>query len=329
MITVTAVGNYPKIGNQVGGQAFRQAIWRLDRGEIGPDDLIEVGRQVTKEVIDEQISCGVDLVTDGQILWDDQVSRFATGLNGLEIGGLVRYFDTNTYYRQPTASVQVSWQDPILVRDWLYASQISSRPVKAIITGPYTLACLISRPDALPLAELALSLADGLNQELKALAAAGAQWLQIDEPAMVHNPALRYPRDFGLFKETCSRLTSGVDRPVALYTYFGQVADLAGLFSLPFDVFGLDMIQGTENTDLLSQLPAGKSLALGLVDARNIRMESTDEVANRIHSMAERLGSDAMYVNPTCGLEFLPREEALRKLENLAGGARLAAGQPL
>src|SRR2546428_3658355 len=138
----TVVGNYPKTPNRPRPGRLRQAINRRDRGEITSEELARIEDEVTIEVIEEQVEAGVDIVTDGQIRWDDDQTYIMRGLGGVEIGGLQRYLDTNTYYRQPEIVGPIAWREPILVRDYRFAAEHSRKPVKAIITGPYTLAAL-------------------------------------------------------------------------------------------------------------------------------------------------------------------------------------------
>src|SRR3970282_3058396 len=97
----TVEGSYPKIPNRPRPARLRQAIARLDRGEITPEELAQVQDEVTIEVISEQLEAGLDLVADGQIRWDDDQTHVARGLEGFEIGGLVGYFGTHTYYPPP------------------------------------------------------------------------------------------------------------------------------------------------------------------------------------------------------------------------------------
>src|SRR3990170_6997296 len=111
----TVAGSYPKIPNRPRPARLRQAIARLDRGEITAEELAQVEDEVTIEVIGEQVEAGLDLVTDGQIRWEDDQTRIAQRLDGFEITGLIRYFDTNTYYRQPNVTGPVGWREPILV----------------------------------------------------------------------------------------------------------------------------------------------------------------------------------------------------------------------
>src|SRR3989304_3339171 len=97
----TGVGGYPKIPNRPRPARLRAAIARLDRGEITPEELAQVEDEVTIEVIQEQVEAGLDLISDGQVRWEDDQTHIMRRLAGVEIGGLQRYLDTNTYYRQP------------------------------------------------------------------------------------------------------------------------------------------------------------------------------------------------------------------------------------
>src|SRR3989337_3667906 len=110
----TVVGNYPKIPTRPRPARLRQAINRRDRGEITNEELARVGDEVTVEVIREQIDAGLDIVTDGQVRWDDDQTYVTRGLAGIEIGSMERYLDTNTYYRQPEVIGPVGWKGSAL-----------------------------------------------------------------------------------------------------------------------------------------------------------------------------------------------------------------------
>src|SRR5467141_144509 len=142
MVHTTVVGNYPRIGDSFEEQSLRRAIARFDKGEIEQGDLREAEREVVKGVLREQQDAGIEVVTDGQVTWYDSQSHIARKLKNVEIGGLVRYFDTNTYYRQPVIRGAVEWKEPILVDEWKFAQANSKAPVKAVLTGPVTLASL-------------------------------------------------------------------------------------------------------------------------------------------------------------------------------------------
>ena len=173
MIT-TVVGNYPKIGPGTSAPSLRGAIGQYDQGKITLEELRRIEDEVTKEVIQEQSDAGIDVVTDGQIRWDDGQTYIAQKINGFSINGLIRYFDSNTYYRHPIAESNLEWNGPILVRDYKFAQQHSSKPVKAVVTGPYTLAKLSQRGVYSDFKTMVMDVAAALNKEALALQEAGA-----------------------------------------------------------------------------------------------------------------------------------------------------------
>jgi 5-methyltetrahydropteroyltriglutamate--homocysteine methyltransferase len=325
----TAIGSYPKIPNRPRPARLRRAIARLDRGEITAQELARVEDEVTIEVIDEQVEAGLDIVTDGQIRWDDDQTYIARRLDGFEIGGLIRYFDTNTYYRQPNVIGPVRWREPILVRDYEFAAQHSEKPVKALITGPYTLAVLSTDSHYGDRRRLVLDLAQALHQEALALAAAGAPVIQVNEPAI-----LRHKEDVPLLVEAVAVMLDslpangrGVQAETSLHTWFGDTEGiLPQLLELPVDFIGLDFVSGPGNWEALARTVFTKGLGFGIVDARNTKMESADEIAGQIRRVGEFVPDDRLHVNPSCGLEYLPREAAFEKLKRLVEGVRRAQG---
>lgn len=319
MIT-TVVGNYPKIPDPPAPGRWRTGVEKVQRGEWTRAELRRVEDEVTAEVLAEQAEAGIDLVTDGQIRWEDGQTYFARALEGFAIGGLQRYFDTNVYYRQPVVRGEVAWRGPITVEDYRFAVAHSPRPVKPVVTGPFTLAVLSRNEYYRTFDDLVVALAAALNQELRALAAAGAALIQVDEPGLL----LRRDQ-FPVFRRAMDVLWDGVAARRALYTYFGHVDGLyPALLDLPIDILGLDFVAGARNWEVLRRARFTKELGLGILDARNTRMESPEEVAAAVRLAAELVPADSLYVSPSAGLEFLPRRVARRKLEVLVAGVRRA-----
>ncbi len=321
-LQVTVVGTYPKIGQPGAAPNLRTAIHRFDAGEMTAEELRRVEDQVTAEVLAQQAEAGVDLVTDGKIRWDDGQAYFIRAIDGFTVHGLTRYFDTNTYYREAEATSKVSWPGPIGVADYTFAKEHSVRPVKAVVTGPYTLARL-SQPGVYgSVAALARDLAALLNREALALQEAGAGLIQFDEPAIC-----RWPEDLGILQEVSGIVTQGLTAKTAIYTWFRDVADLApDFFDLPYQVIGLDFVWGPRNWESLRQFPAGKELGLGIVDGRNTRLEPVQEIVEGVRRATEHVSPDRISVSPSCGLDYLPRQQAYDKLVRLVEGVRAAEG---
>ena len=318
----TVVGSYPKVPNRPRPARLRNAINKLDRGAITQAELDTVADEVTIDALEEQAAAGLDLVTDGQIRWEDEQTYFARELSGISINGLIRWFDTNMYYRQPVVEGAVSWQKPVTVRDYSFAVEHSAKPVKPVLTGPYTLARLSVDKHYHDNESLALAFAEALNQEAKALEQVGATLIQFNEPAI-----LKQKNDFAGFAAVCKRLVAGLTAETSLYLYFGDAEGIyPQLLELPFDLIGLDFVMGAANEALLRSAPFTKKLGLGIIDARNTRLESPEQIAERIRSLSDGVDPENVHVSPSAGLEFLPREVAQEKLLLLAEGVRKAEG---
>jgi 5-methyltetrahydropteroyltriglutamate--homocysteine methyltransferase len=318
----TVIGSYPKIPNKPRPARLRAAIARFDRGDISQADLDQVADEVTTEALQEQAEAGLDLVTDGQIRWEDEQTYLARKLSGISINGLIRWFDTNMYYRQPIIEGAVSWREPITARDYRFAAENSAKPVKAVLTGPFTLARLSVDEHYGSPEKLSMAFAEALNQEAKALEQAGAAHIQFNEPAIVtHKDA------YGEFAASCRKVTDGLNVETSLWTYFGDVDGIyPQVLDLPFGLIGLDFVMGPANEALLHRTPFTKKLGLGVVDARNTRLESPEQIAGRVKALAGTLEPDHVHVAPNTGLEFLPREVAQEKLRRLSQGVRMAEG---
>lgn len=321
-VKTTVVGSYPKIPDPPAPGRWRSSVEKLQRGEITGEDLHKVEDDVTAEVLREQADAGVELLTDGQIRWEDGFTYFARGLHGFTVNGLQRYFDTNVYYRQPVATAEVSWRAPITVADYQFAASHSTRPVKPVVTGPFTLAVLSKDEFYGNLDQFVMALASALNQELRALAAAGAAVIQVDEPGLLTR------RDrFPLFRRASNALWDGITATRALYTYFGHLDGLyPAILDLPVDIIGVDLVAGPRNWEILRRARFTKALGAGLLDARNTRLESPEEIAAQTRKAAEIAPAETLQVGPSAGLEFLPRRVARKKLEALVSGVRLANG---
>jgi len=323
-LLTTSVGSYPRIGDSPEQQKLRRAYERWERGEIGDGEMEEIYREVTKEVIEEQIRAGLDQVTDGQVRWYDQFSHFARRFDGCEINGLLRLFDTNFYFRQPVVVSEVRWRVPVVKDEFLFAKEVSKVPVKPVITGPFTMAKHSIDRHYGNLECLVVDYARALSNEVRELEKAGALEIQVDEPSI-----LRSPEEFEIFAEGVSELLEGrKEARIALYTYFGDAAPLFDrLLDLPVEVLGLDFTYSRRLPEVIVKAGCEKDLGLGLIDGRNTRLESRKEVLEVLWRILPAVESERVYLNPSCGLEYLPRDVAFQKLKNMVAIAEVARGE--
>jgi 5-methyltetrahydropteroyltriglutamate--homocysteine methyltransferase len=314
----TVVGAYPKISDE--HQDLRRALHRHDRGELDGDGLSAVLDESTRWAIGELNWAGVDVVNDGQIRWDDLLAPFARAWNGCDRGPLERFYDNNTYFRQPVITGPITTDGTTLVRDFEFARGIARGQLKAAVCGPLTFASLAEDRHYRSLEDRTLAVADAIAAEIRGLGAAGATLVDVEEPALV-----AHPEHFALARAAIERLAAaGV--PLALQTYFFPADPLLdALAAFPVAQVGIDVrSRETHALDKLTTLR--QTVVLGIVDARNTRVETESELAGIIEAALKRIPAEYLWVGPTTGLEYLPHDIALQKLKVLVAAAHATGG---
>jgi 5-methyltetrahydropteroyltriglutamate--homocysteine methyltransferase len=337
---LSSTGSYPRIGDTVELQLLRRTISALDRGERTTADILDAENEMTRRAIADQVKAGLDVITDGQIRWYDPISHLAGKLENVKIRGLLRFFDTNTYFRQPVLTGKPTRRGPLLVNEYSFAcnalghlptpvDKAGKLSIKPVLTGPCTLAkfSLAEHPENgapesfASLETRAMAYADALAIEIGALAQTGAELIQVDEPA-----AVKFPEDWAIFEQSLAPLIQARDKAaragrkveLAVYVYFHDCTPLyEKLVGLPVDILGLDFTYDTKLADLIASAGSPKPLGLGLVDARNTRLEDPDVIAWQIERLMPKIEGGRAYLGPSAGLEYLPRDRAFAKLELL------------
>ena len=329
MIT-TLIGNYPKIAEGAYGTRLIGTISRWQRQEITDEELEQVYQDITRAILQEQEQAGIDLLTDGQIRWEDIVTPIARRLDGFEVNGLTRWFNNNVYYRRPILHRAPVRQGPILVQEYQFARSCTTRPVKAVLPGPYTVMAVSEDRYYKNPRRFVRRMAEILNEEARDLAAAGAPVIQFDDPAIGFGwPGGRHSSkakttDMKLALEGLQVATRGVKTKTAVVTYFGALnGRLSQLLNAPVDIIGVDVVSSPTTLAALKKLRRiPKALALGCLDARNTKLESVKDLRAVFRIASKLVPPDHLYVNPNCGLEFLPHRQALAKVQRLAEAAR-------
>lgn len=314
-IRSTVVGSYPKPPDEGEPFVVRKTIQGIDRGDATVDDLKAAQDDLVRAIVAEQEAAGIDVITDGHARWEDIVTPFARTWAGFEIGGLLRWFDNNTYYRRPVCNGKIEWRGPSSVEAFRFAaSAAKTATVKQVIPGPVSFAHLSVDEHYYDHEAFVLDIASVLAQEAAELEAAGATIIQIDEPAL-----LNAPEDLELAKRAIGLIISELKSvETVLGTYFGDAKRLgAEIFDLPVDGFAFDLISGPENLEIIKQAPSDKKIQAGILDARNTMLETEDELRSRIEELSSIVGAERLSVSPSAGLEYLPREKARAKLQRL------------
>jgi 5-methyltetrahydropteroyltriglutamate--homocysteine methyltransferase len=315
-LILTNHSSYPRVGDSADHQLLRRTIAQWEKGEKTDADLRAAEDHMTELALGDQIDAGLGIVTDGQIRWYDSISHLAGKLQGVRINGLLRFFDTNTYFRQPIVHGEIARTKPLVVGDFQFAKSKSSRPVKPVLTGPVTLArhSVQENGGAGGFERLVESYTAALTSEVADLATAGASLIQIDEPSL-----LKHPEDLPQVAGSLRALSAAKgSSQLMLAVYFGDPTPVYDrLQALPVDALCLDFTYSARLVEIVSAEGSAKPLALGLVDGRNTRLEDAHTLAGQLEKIGRRLGSARAWLSPSCGFEYLPRDRAQLKLKHL------------
>jgi 5-methyltetrahydropteroyltriglutamate--homocysteine methyltransferase len=309
---------------------------------ISVQHLTEIHEVAIKAAVKDQELAGIDIVSDGELRRDNDVDYFLARIPGVHIPQRAKtdYFD---YY---DAEVTRPLPDGVagpglgLATDFLFTRQLTGKPVKFSFTGPFSLSRRI-RGTAYPEpGDLVRALARRLNAEARELAAAGADFLQIDEPFLAG-----YPEQVELAIEAVNLVVQDVPVTWALHVCYGNRyarPSWEGHYDFLFPAVKtarVDQIvlefarKGLDDLRLIGQHGWDRWLGFGVIDVKTAEVEPAELVASRIRRALEYVPADRLMINPDCGLRHLAPEVAIAKLHAMVAGvalvrAELPAPQP-
>jgi 5-methyltetrahydropteroyltriglutamate--homocysteine methyltransferase len=347
---LASAGSFPRTGDTFELQLLERTIAAFGRGERTTADLLDAENEMTRRAIADQVKAGFEVITDGQIRWLDPISHIAGKLDNIKISGLSPFLDTNSEFREPVLTGKPGRRGNLVASEYSFArNALGHTPtpkdkggklsMKPILTGPYTLAKFSSAAQSQngsaaefdSLEVRAMAYAEILAIEIEALAQMGAEIIQVDEPA-----ALKFPQDWPVLEKSIALLAQARDRAVgegqkvelALYVYFNDCAPLyEKLLALPVDIVGLDFARSANLVDVIASAGSPKPLALGFVDARNALLEEPAAIAHQIERLLPKIAGGRAHLGPSSGLEPLPRNAAIAKLELLGVIRDMVNGQ--
>ena len=279
------------------------------RGKLGEPELTELERKATEEWIRRQERLDIDILVDGEMYRGDMVAYFAERLEGFRIGGLVRSYG-NRYYHKPIIASKVARPKPMTV-DWFrYTQSLTDRPVKGMLTGPYTMLDWSYNEAYKTRREAALALAEVVRQEAEDLQAAGARYIQIDEPA-IH----ARPEEIDIAIEAMGVVTQNLDAKTISHICYGDFAAIyPKVLELPVDQLDLAMANyGYRWLELFNKDPFTKELAIGIVDVHSHETETVATAAEGIRKGLRHVSKERLLPHPDCGLKTRTVEESEEK----------------
>jgi 5-methyltetrahydropteroyltriglutamate--homocysteine methyltransferase len=333
MLVTTVVGSYPqpdwlidreRLGDRLPPRVRARELWR-----IAEPYLEEAQDDATRLAVQDQERAGVDVITDGEMRRESYSNRFATALDGVDLDNPGVALD-RTGHENPVPRVvgPIRRTRPVEVRDVEFLRSLTDRRIKITIPGPFTMTHQAQNDFYADERSLALAYAEAVNEELRDLKEAGADVVQIDEPYLQARP--EPARKYAV--EAINRALEGIEGDTVLHTCFGYahiVHDrpsgypfLRELDDCAATHLSLEAAQPDLDPAVLRDV-SDKTIILGVLDLGSEEVETPEIVAARIRKALTVLPPERLVAAPDCGMKYLPRERALRKLEAMVVGARL------
>ena len=350
-IRTTCIGSYPKPSylpildwfemdkglTSASGEVTRDYTRAMSDGG---KDVEEAFTRATGEAVKDQISCGVDIPTDGEQRRENYIHYHCRHLNGFDFENLTRRTVRDGAYAAelPTINGGIAPKGHhFLDRDFKIAQGFSERPVKITVPGPLTILDTVVNKHYGDERRAAFDLADALNHEIRHLAETGCRYIQLDEPVFARNVARAL--DYGV--ECLERCFAGVAAPTKRVMHMccgypdhlddtnyhkadpGSYFQLAGaLDATSLDQISIEDAHRHNDLSLLERFPH-TTIILGCVTIASSKIETVEEITTRINNALDHIDADRLIAAPDCGLAMLGRDLAMKKLTNLCQAASL------
>ncbi|HEY5804110.1 MAG TPA: 5-methyltetrahydropteroyltriglutamate--homocysteine S-methyltransferase [Lysobacter sp.] len=348
MIQVTHLG-FPRTGAR---RELKQALESFWKGQTTAAELHDVARELRARHWQLARDAGVDVVPcndfslydhvlDTAVLFDaipashrdvferDPLAGYFALARGLQDGHhdlhaleMTKWFDSNYHYLVPQFEVDQTFR---LRGDKALAELVEARALgfdaRPVLLGPVSFLKLGKRVDGGCPLELLDALLPAYVQLLEQLKAAGASWVQIDEPCLVLDLG---EADRDAYRRAFAALAAADAPQILLATYFGDLDDNLGLVAgLPVQAVHVDLVRAPQQLErVLAALPPECALSLGVVDGRNVWRADLDAALAQVRTAGSRL----RWLAPSCSLLHVPIDLDLeRKLpQPLRGGMAFA-----
>ena len=333
LFPTTLVGSYPqpewlidrqKLAGRFPPRVRAKELWRVPEAH-----LAEAQDDATLLAIRAQERAGLDIVTDGEIRRESYSNRFATALEGVDIDNPGSALDRSGHPNPvPRIVGRIKRKHPVEVEDLRFLRRHTTRQTKITVPGPFTMSQQAQNDFYKSAEEAAMDYAVAVNEEMRDLFAAGADIVQVDEPYMQARP--EKAREYGL--KALNRALEGIKGTTAVHICFGYAAIIhqrpSGYSFLPelagslVQQVSIETAQSNLDTAVLARLP-GKKIMVGCIDLSDMKVETPQQVADRLRKALKYVKPADVIVAPDCGMKYLPRDVADAKMRAMVEGAKI------
>ena len=333
LFPTSLVGSYPqpewlidraKLAGRFPPRVRAKELWR-----VAPEFLDQAQDDATLIAIRDQERAGLDIITDGEMRRESYSNRFATALDGVDMENHGTALDRSGHPNPvPRVVGRIQRRHAVETRDVAFLRANTDRKIKITVPGPFTMAQQAQNDFYKDEAEMAHDYAIAVNAEIRDLFAAGADYVQVDEPYMQARPDKA--RAYGL--AALDRALEGIEGQTAVHICFGYAAIIharpTGYSFLPelckcrVRQISIETAQSNLDTSVLKNF-SDQTIILGVIDLANHKVETPEIVAGRIRSALPHIDPARIILAPDCGMKYLPRDVAFGKMRAMVEGAAI------
>jgi 5-methyltetrahydropteroyltriglutamate--homocysteine methyltransferase len=333
LFPTSLVGSYPqpewlidraKLAGRFPPRVRAKELWR-----VAPEFLDQAQDDATLIAIRDQERAGLDIITDGEMRRESYSNRFATALDGVDMENHGTALDRSGHPNPvPRVVGRIQRRHAVETRDVAFLRANTDRKIKITVPGPFTMAQQAQNDFYKDEAEMAHDYAIAVNAEIRDLFAAGADYVQVDEPYMQARPDKA--RAYGL--AALDRALEGIEGQTAVHICFGYAAIIharpTGYSFLPelckcrVRQISIETAQSNLDTSVLKNF-SDQTIILGVIDLANHKVETPEIVAGRIRRALPHIDPARIILAPDCGMKYLPRDVAFGKMRAMVEGAAL------
>ncbi|PYR00041.1 MAG: 5-methyltetrahydropteroyltriglutamate--homocysteine methyltransferase [Acidobacteria bacterium] len=337
LFPTTLVGSYPqpewlidraRLAGRLPPRVRAKELWRIPEAH-----LLDAQDDATLLAIRAQEDAGLDIVTDGEIRRESYSNRFATALDGIDLDNPGSAIDRSGHPNPvPRISGAIRRRHAVEVEDMKFLRRHTKKLTKITVPGPFTMTQQAQNDFYETEEEAAMDYAAAVNEEIRDLFAAGADYVQIDEPYMQARPVKA--RQYGL--KALNRALEGITGTTIVHICFGYAAIIherpSGYSFLPeladctCRQISIETAQSSLDCSVLTKLP-GKQILLGTIDLSDMNVETPETVAARIRRALPFVTPQDILVATDCGMKYLPREVANGKMRSMVEGAAIVRNE--
>jgi len=320
----TTIGSFPQTADVRNARAAHM------RGAMSDAQYEIFLKEETARAVRWQEEIGLDVLVHGEFERNDMVQYFGEQLSGFVFTkhGWVQSYGSR-YVRPPILFGDVSRPEPMTVGWWRYSQSLTTKPMKAMLTGPVTILNWSFVRDDIPRSQACRQIALAIRDEVIDLEKAGATMIQIDEAALREGLPLRKSEwttylDWAVDSFRVS--ASGVADETQIHTHmcYSEFNDIiAAIAAMDADVISIETSRS--KMELLEAFKGYKypnDIGPGVYDIHSPRVPEIAEMKNLIVLARKRLSDSQIWINPDCGLKTRKWEEVRPALVNMVAAAR-------